>query len=171
MANSFVKEDPKEVFNHDCVILHDMLNRFIREVHNSQSNGVSGMNPHDQLRMTSYIASLRSLKGWIVAQPLLDLPETHPRPYTLEPKPEIKVVESEACNHFIRMLEACRTEIINSQSARLASSLIAHDATRFDLIVNKMEEFLTNYVAPSTPIDLPESSPGEDLAGHGRSGV
>ena len=165
------REDPSEVFNHDVVILHDMCNRFIIECYKSQSHGVSGMIQHDQVRMGSYIGSLRKLKGWVVTQPLLDLPETHPRPFPLEAKPVVQNVESEACNHFIRMLEAARTELIHSQSARLASSLLPHDAQRFDWIMNKMEKFLEDYVEPATPIDLPESSPGEALAGHGSSGV
>ena len=72
---------------------------------------------------------------------------------------------------MVRLIEAIRTEMINSQSARLASTLISHDALRFDTLVDKMEAFINDYVEDATPLDLPESSPGEEAIGHGRGGV
>ena len=163
--------DPTTVFNHDVLFLYDMTNRFIVELNKSQSNGVSGMNEHDQTRMQSYIDSLRRKVAWINAQPLLDLPETHPREFTLEAKPEVTNVESEVVNQFVRLMESFRTETINSQSARYASTLISHDSERLLAILDKMETFLTSYVAEVVPLDLPESSPRENLASAGRKGV
>ncbi len=166
-----IKEDPGHIFNHDVVMIYDMCNRYIQEMMYSQSSGLSGMQFHDLGRARSYITALNGLTDWIVAQPLLDLPETHPRPYMLEAQPEVVTVESEVCNMVIRMLEAVRTEMIHSQSARLPSTLINHDERRLRLVTAKLEAFLDDYVEPLTPLDLPESSPDEPMSGHGKGGV
>lgn len=163
--------EPTHVFNHDILFLHDMINRFIVECLFSQSNGVSGMISHDIARVESYLEALRVKRNWIVSQPILDLPETHPRPWPLEGHPDVTNVESESINQFVRLLEALRTELINSQSARLASTLLPADLARFDSIVLKMQTFLTDYIQVATPLDLPESTPMEPLSGPGAGGV
>ncbi len=164
------REDPATVLNHDILFLAQMLNRFIVEIVHSQSNGVSGMTAHDQDRMASYLEALRAKKVWIVSQPLLDLPETHPRRFPLPASPVVDSVDSESINAFVRLMEALRTEMIHSQSARLASTLLSMDEERFDSIVAKMQSFLDEYVAIVVPLDLPESSPAEALSGPGASG-
>ncbi len=159
------------VLNHDILFIYDMLNRYVVEMTHSQSNGVSGMIEHDRVRMNSYLQALRIKKNWVVSQPILDLPETHPRPWELEPIPPVENLESEVVNQFIRLLEALRTEMINSQSARLASTLLPADATRFDAVIEKMQTFMDDYVVVATPLDLPESSPMQNLSGPGLGGV
>ena len=166
-----VKEDPTHILNHDVLMIYDMCNRHIREYMYSQSSVGSGMNEHDIARARSYVNALNGLCDWIVGRPLLDLPETHPRPYALEPKPETVTVESEVCNMMVRMTEALRTEMIHSASAAASSTMNTHDERRFRLITEKMLAFLNDYVEPLTPIDLPESSPDEPLSGHGSGGV
>ncbi len=161
-----------EVFNHDIVMIYDMTQRFIKEMQDSQSSGVSGLyNQHDMSRMKSYIDSLNALKGWVVAQPQLDLPELHPRQYDLEEPVEIINRESEVVNMLVNMLHAITIEMIHSASARLASGLVSHDGMRFDLLTTKMMNFLTDYVEEQTPLDLPESSPVEEITGPGRKGT
>lgn len=170
-ASITVPPDPTHVFNHDVLFLYDMINRYILELMHSQSNGVSGMITHDIHRTQTYLSALITKRNWIDAQPILDLPETHPRPWPLETAPVVMNVESEGINQFIRLMEALRTELINSQSARLASTLLPADLARFDGLVEKMQTFLTDYIMVATPLDLPESSPQANLAGHGATGV
>lgn len=167
------ESSPEHVFNHDIVFLHDMLNRFIVELLKSQSSGVSGMIIADQSRLESYIQSLRVAHDWIQAQPMLDLPETHPRPYPLEPAPEVpeRGVENEGINQMVRLMVALRTELVNSQSARFSTRLQPFDSTRFVAIVDKAEAFLNNYIRQTTPIDMPESSPREAMTTDGMMGV
>ncbi len=165
------REDPATILNHDILFITDMVNRFIVEMEKSQSNGISGLTLHDQERQAAYLAALRTKKAWIIDQPLLDLPETHPRQFPLPASPVVKNVDSESINAIIRLYEALRTEMIHSQSARLASMLLPMDAKRFDAIVTKMEKFLTDYIKVATPLDLPESSPAKTLSGPGADGV
>jgi len=164
---------PEHVFNQDVVFLYDKINRFIIELLRSQSSGVSGMITADQGRLETYIFSLRAAMSWVQNQPMLDLPETHPRPYPLEPSPEIpeRGVENEAINQVIRLMVALRNELVNSQSARFGTRLQPFDEVRFTAIVDKVEAFLNSYIRQATPLDMPESSPNEKMTQDGSLGV
>ncbi len=160
-----------KVFNQDVLSLVEHVNRYIDELTHSQSSGVNGMIDADKERIASYIKALRTARGWIMAQPMLDLPETHPRMFALEPFPLVPEMENDAQAHCVRMLEALRTELINSQSARMPSRLQPFDDKRFTSVVDKLESFVVDYIDKAEPLDLPESSPQEALTGPGRGGV
>lgn len=164
---------PEHVFNHDVVFLYDNINRFIVELLRSQSSGVSGMVAADQGRLETYINSLRAALAWVQNQPMLDLPETHPSKYKLEPVPEVPEtgVENESINQIVRLMVALRNELVNSQSARFSTRLQPFDENRFTAIVNKVEAFLQSYVRSATPLDMPESSPNEVMTPDGKLGV
>lgn len=164
---------PPQVFNHDIVWLYDLTSRFYYEVMKSQSAPVSGMIVPDQARLESYIKTLRSAISWIQAVPLLDLPETHPRPYTLEPFPEEINVENESINVIMRLLRASSVELVNSQSARFSSRLQPFDEARFQAVLSKIETFLNDFIRKdnNVPLDLPESSPEEKVGTDGLTGV
>lgn len=164
-------EEQKTVFNKDVLFLVDMLDRYIVEVNRSQSSGVSGMLPFDITRIRSYTGAITSFHDWANSVPVGDYPETHPRQFPLEPRPETTNVESESVNMIGREFEAMRWELINSQSARLANTLMVHDSQRLRTYVARVESFLTDYVETQTPIDLPESSPEEKMAPAGFHGV
>lgn len=163
--------DPTAIFNMHIVMVNDMVNRFMRELEKSQSSGVSGMNVHDITRVKSYTAALTGLHDYIVSRGLLDLPETHPKLFAVETLEDPANVESESVNMVIRHLEALRTEMLGSHSARNASSLIVHDSVRYMSIVNDLNAFITEYIEVQTPLDLPESSPMEPMSGAGTGGV
>lgn len=159
------------VYNHDIIGFQTRINRFINELIKSQSSNVSQMNSFDQDRLQTYLKNIRAFHAWVTAQPQLDLPETNPTPWALEPNPETPDVENEEINDIVRMFGLARDELINSQSARVSSGLIKFDSTRFIAIVGKVETFLANFVAQVTPIDLPESSPQDPMAPTGLRGV
>ena len=159
------------IFNHDLLMIADKCDRIKVELQRSQSNPVSGMTDHDIARFKTYIDDLKALKAWVIDQPVLDLPETHPREFVVPEAPETIAVESEVINHLVRMIDALRVEMVNCQSARYASSMIGHDGTRFDAVTDKMLKFVDDYVVGNTPLDLPESSPSEPVAPAGSKGV
>jgi hypothetical protein len=159
------------VYNHDVAGLHRRINRFIVEMAKSVSNSVSQFTDYDQARLLSYLGAVRAYVTWVVNQPLLDLPETSPREYVLDPNPVWDIVENEAVVDVLRMLELVRDEITNGQSARLSSSLVKFDVNRISAIVDKIEAFINDYVAVITPLDLPESSPMRAVATAGKTGV
>lgn len=163
---------PEKVFNHDVVWLYDLVSRFYVELARSQSAPVSGMIEPDKIRLKSYIDNVRKAIDWMQSLPVLDMPETHPNPYTLEPFPEVANVENEAVNVLLRLIRALTVELTNSQSARYSSGLQPFDEKRIRDIVDKMENFLVSYIGTgSVPLDMPESSPEEPQVPHGNRGV
>ena len=50
-----------------------------------------------------------------------------------------------------------------------ASSRI--DDSRLTAVIEKARKFMSDYVAPITPLDLPESSPKELSSGPGKKGI
>lgn len=161
------------VYNMDVSGVARRLNRFISELIRSVSSGTSQVNGFDHQRALSYISATEVYIDHVVAQPQLDLPETHPRAFPVEPKVEwsINDIENESVIDLVQMLEITREEIINGQSARLPAGLISFDETRVRAVLAKANAFLTGYVSNVTPIDLPESSPMRDMVLPGRGGV
>ena len=159
-----------EVFNHDVKALYNIINRVIEEHYKSQSSSATGYNIHDIERAKSYLNVMRRWRTWIIAQPILDAPETHPKKFELEEVPAIEEVENEYTNTFMDLCVTYRNELIHSQSARLASTLLAPDNQRLVLIEDKIDEFIT-MTEETQPIDFPESSPQERMSGPGRTGT
>ena len=159
------------VNNHDIVHLDALLRRFTSEVFKSVSSGSSAYNLFDQARLTQYLTEIDRFHEWVVAQPQLDLPESHPTDYVLEEMPEVADVENESVNSLIKMFAVARDELINCQSARDPAGLQSHDSIRLKAIVEKIRQFLTAYIATTQPTDLPESSPQAASSGKGRKGT
>lgn len=159
------------VYNHDVVGIWDRINRFIEELSKSVSSNVSITNSFDITRLETYLNSIDRYHAWVKAQPQLDLPETSPRAYDLFPAPALPVIENEDTDDVIRMLVLARDEIVNSQSSRLGSGLIAPDSARLSAVISKARAFLVDYIIPTQPLDLPESSPAQVMSGSGRTGV
>lgn len=159
------------VLNQDVVGIHARVNRFITEFYHSVGSSISQMTTADQARALSYLDALDNYHMWVVNQPELDLPESHPREYELEADPVIESIENESVNDLIRQFETMRIEMINSQSARRPAGLIPFDSARLTALSNKARNFIVNYVAVSTPLDLPESSPQEKTSGKGKIGI
>lgn len=159
------------VYNHDVVGLWDRINRFIEELSKSVSSNVSITNSFDIARLETYLNSIDRYHSWVKAQPQLDLPETSPRVYELFPAPVVPVIENEDTDDIIRMLLLARDEVVNSQSSRLGSGLIAPDSARLTAVISKARAFLIDYIIPTQPLDLPESSPAQIMSGAGRTGV
>lgn len=159
------------VTNHDIVGLYNRMNRFLEEAYKSVSSAASEYNEFDMARSKSYLDAIDTYHDWVVAQPQLDLPETAPKEYALISPATIARVENESINDFIRIFEISRDELVNSQSARVAAGLLPFDSTRLRAITSKARLFLTTYVEPIAPLDMPESSPQAPSSGAGRGGI
>ena len=159
------------IYNHDILGLHRRINRFIEEVAKSTSSGGSQMNEYDQNRLATYLSAIRGYHDWVIAQPLLDLPETHPRQWPLQDNPVVPEIENESAVDIVNMFELARDELVNGQSARNASGLTKFDSARLMAVVDKADAFLANYISVVTPLDLPESSPMKEQTPPGRTGV
>ena len=148
-----------EVTNHDVVGVNDRLNRIIVEVYKSASNSVTHYSDADLARLNSYLDAIDAYHKWVIDIPELDLPESHPKTYTLEAPPVVTKVENDAVNDIGRILAVTRTEIIQSQSAKKASGFISYDSQRLFKNIDKVRKFIADYVSKVQPIDNPESAP------------
>lgn len=160
-----------EVLNEDIPRFHNRINRMIEELQLSVSAGISEFRGFEMIRLRSYISALRFMHDVVQAMPELDMPETHPKPYTLRANPVVEEKESEIINDLVNMLVNIRGELNSSQSAARMSGLITYDSARFLAGLDKLELYLTNYVEKATPLDLPESSPRAGRVKEGRTGL
>jgi hypothetical protein len=147
-----------QIRNQDIAGLCARIKKFRFEMTESQSAGLASFRVFDVTRMKHYLTTLRTYKAWVMDQPELDLPKSHPTLYNVE-LPEAPVsAENTAVVDVVRLLDALVLELSRSQSSDLATGLETFDAARFDAIVTKVEKFLTDYVEVATPIDLPEGA-------------
>lgn len=156
--------------NHDVRALHSELNRYIEEVQKSQSANLAQIREADMARFRSYLARYNDILDWIVAQPQLDLPESHPDVYELEEYPELAKLENEVLNSFSTLLDLARKENANSASSRAPSGLLPQDANRQRGYRAKMIALL-DMSTRITPADFPESSPRAASITDGRTGI
>lgn len=159
------------VLNHDIAGLCRRINHFIVELQKSVSSGVAFLNEFDQERLQAYLKAVRTYRDWVIAQPQLDLPKTHPREIEVGENPASPDVENEAIRDLVYLMELCRDEMVNSQSARLPAGLIAFDDKRAMSILDKCQNFLDDYIKKVLPLDLPESQPSKPLTGAGATGI
>ena len=164
------KQTPTSTYNIDVHSIVRRYNRILQEVNKAQSSGVSFTNPFDIARLTSYVAAMNSYIDHVVADPLLDCPETGPIEIPLPESPVLPMMENESMQDVIYMIEIARDEVANSQSSRLPTNLVKFDFIRQKAFLAKITSLL-GYVSASEPLDLPESSPMADVTGPGKLGV
>lgn len=160
-----------KVFNDDVAGIYRRFNRFIVEVQKSASANVADINAFDLERINAYIQSMTFYLDWVDAQPMLDLPETHPKLISLEAVPVVIEVENLMIRDLVRLFERARDEIVNAQSARNASGLIKFDSARVRAVLQKATNYLEEYVVKVSPLDMPESSPTSTDSGSGAGGI
>jgi len=163
----------KEVLNQDVAGLAERTDEVVFELLHAQSANLTDMRPFDRTRIDEYNGMLNRYAAWLVDAPDVDLPETHPRAYAIKYiSEEVSVeVENKAIRDLVRMYQAIITELTNSQSARAANGLTVHDKRRFDLLMQKIQKFLSEYVDETQPLDMPESAPSSDAVGQGFVGA
>jgi len=145
-------------------------NRMLVEIAKSQSSGISQVMPFDVIRITSYVNAMRAQLDFIVAQPLLDCPETGPMEMPLPPMPNVTPIENESAYDLMTLLEVARDEMANSQSGRIPSNLVKFDYDRQIAYLTKINNLIA-YINVNEPLDFPESSPMVAMSGAGQRGV
>jgi len=159
------------VYNDNVAGLAIRIDRFMVELIKSTSANVSEFVEPDTARLESYRSELVGYLDWVVAQPMMDYPETHPMGRTLSAPMTIPEITNPMVKDAIWLLERLRGELVNGESARRASGLIKFDENRARAVLERMKAFLEDYVANYTPVDMPESSPAAAMTGPGLSGA
>lgn len=166
-------EPTLETYNHDVAGVMHRIKRFQYELYKSVSSGGAFVNSFDQARWAVYLDAVDTYLNHVMAQPQLDLPESHPRKIMLSlvPDEEIMAVENESIRDVLYLLQLMMVEACNSQSSRMGAGLLPFDNNRVRALNEKARRLLIDYVAQVQPLDLPESSPSRALSGSGKSGV
>lgn len=162
---------PAAIYNLDATYLADKLARYTGEVQMSVSSNVAFVNDFDMMRLQSYLTDIDAAVAYILNQPQLDMPESHPMLHPVEPFPEVRNLESDEWDHVVRLLRAGYIELVNSQSARLGAGLMPFDAKRITSLIAKTRQWLNDYVSKRSPMDLPETSPLQAMSPAGSAGV
>ncbi len=163
--------EPVMSYNLDVVYVNDKLCRYAGEVIKAVSANLAHVNDFDMERALKYLGDLDSAISYVLALPQLDMPESHPREHALQKFPETVNMENDELDHVVRLLDAARLELINSQSSRMSAGFLPFDARRVSALVAKTRQWLTEYVTARSPMDLPETSPQQLMTGPGLGGV
>jgi hypothetical protein len=151
---------PSFVYNHDVVGILNRLGRFITELIRSDSSNLSTTTAADQTRLTSYLNAVTSYVTYVAAVPVLDLPKTsHAVQWPVEPLDPVPAISNEDVEDVTRLLMLAHAELANSDSAASGSGLTKFDSDRLSSVIVKAQNFLANYIAKASPLDLPASSP------------
>lgn len=162
---------PSSIYNLDVTYLADKLARYTGEVQMSVSSNVAFVNEFDMGRLQQYLIDIDRAVAYVLDQPQLDMPESHPMLHAIQPFPVMRDMESDEWDHVVRLLRAGYIEIVNSQSARLGAGLMPFDARRITALIAKTRQWLNDYVAERAPMDLPETSPQAAMSPAGSAGV
>lgn len=166
-----MREFELATYNLDIRIFYTKINRYIFEAYKCNSANAAFVSDHDTGRLHSYLDDLTGHLDYATADPIPDLVETAPHKIDLAPPAEIKEIENEAMLQIIFLFEALRGEVVGSQSSRLPVGYLEFDSKRAYDLIEKIRNFLVDYVADLLPIDRPKSSPMAAMSGTGRTGV
>lgn len=148
-----------KTFNTDIKTLVQQLDRYCTEINRAASGNVAMIISHDLNRFRGYIASLQGFHDFILATPNpLDLPESHPAGWSVEPMELYEPVDNPVCNSLVITLVSGRSELLSSQSAGIATGLLPFDSARFVAVLGKCTNLL-DYAENHQPEDMPESLP------------
>ena len=114
--------------------------------------------PADIKRLEKYLDSWEATVEWVVGQERLDLPHSHPLKHAVAPMPALPPVENAAVDDVVRYMVTARDELLMSASSNQATGLDAADAERHRKVLEKVADFLENYIKQILPLDLPEST-------------
>ena len=161
--------ETRAVCNRDLAGLIERIDETIYEVAKCQSGGLLDLRQADRARLDQYNMRLESYVNWIMSQPQVDAPETHPSEVEIQYITEELFIELEnkALRDLIRMYRVLMTEMACSASNRMPNSLSKYDEGRFREHMGKIRAFLTDYVDAVQPVDMPESQPSSPNTSHG----
>jgi hypothetical protein len=158
--------------NHDVAGLVRRLDRALVEVTKSQSTNISGTLPFDITRLQAIIASARSYRAWMSAEPFLDSPATTPLFIEVPCFGVVVAMDNDSAWDVAQLLDTAILELQSADSGRISNGFpVAKDGERFDAFIMRIEKLLQNFMMKVEPMDYPESSPRASSTGQGNTGL
>ena len=150
------------------------IDKIIYELNRSQSAGVTAWSQHDLTRLAAYQADLKARHDWMISQPgsPMDAPATHPHTMAVHvfTDGELAAMDNTDINVLIQHYAVMKIELVKSQSSRLMSGLLSHDSRRWTEIWNRINAYIAQVISPSSPRDMPESTPAFEPVQPGLTG-
>jgi len=149
-----------ETLNMDLASLVRYIDRYILELANSTSSGTTDWRDADINRLKAYLEAIKMRKQAIFEQPQLDCPKTNRVAYVINDCPVIPAMDNDNVRDVCEILVMIREELAQAPgSVNIPNGLAAPDAARFDVYIQKLEQYISTFLEPVEPIDLPETSP------------
>jgi len=131
-----------------------------------QSSGLTtGLDPHAVTRQGQYLAAGRLRAEALSTRPFPDLPQSHPTllecDISLVPdilRDENNRVVNDDVVGLMEMWQRLAYELVNSNSAGLAGTLINHDYVRVVAIFDSIEQIVETYSQEAIGVDFPETT-------------
>ena len=160
-----------KTYNNDIYGLARRINRFTREMFNSNSANYNSVDLADMLRFETFTAALLGYHDWFQAQPKLDTPETGKELMALSEKVVVPVIANESIYDLCVLMQIMHDELVSSDSSRRATNMEEYDSLRFNSYLARINSLMTEYIQSSEPLDQPQTSPNAEMNTNGRSGV
>ena len=168
-----------EMENVDLVGIIERIDEANYEMLLSQSSGLTAFRVADRARIEAYLNRAESLFTWIIGQPEVDSPQTHPILYPISylsnkmDGPDGKAIihdpENKGLRDCVRMMRVWMAEMSRSASRRMPNGISKPDQDRFTSHLDKIRKYLTDYIDATQPVDLPETNPSSALSGQGHA--
>ena len=147
-----------EANNYDIIGGVERFDKVIGEIAQSESADGGANSSFDRTRIDSYNAALRAYMATIASQTgQVDLPHSYPTLYPIEywsNTLDVQVRNPSVRNLLVLYMQGME-QLSKSASAGHSNGITPHDYQRFLMIMDKIENFLTDYIDQATPIDMP----------------
>lgn len=154
--------------NLDIAGLLRRLDRALVEVTKSQSTSINTTLVFDMTRLTSYVDSAKRYRQFMTGEPYMDCPETTPLLVDVVCYGQILPMDNDSIWDIAQIIDTTMLELSKAQSANVSNGFpVPQDGIRFDSYMARIEKLISVYMAPSEPLDYPESSPRFSTTGSG----
>jgi hypothetical protein len=158
-------------YNIHIAMLIRLIDRAIIEVTKSQSAPGSGVRQADADRIESYMNEMESFVNFSSRLPETDTPKSHPLAVQFDPPLSLPRIENDSMWLLAQMFDTMRIEVGQSASSRQPNGWWKPDLPRVLKYIDDVRVFMAQHVQKVTPVDVPESSPRENVQPRGKMGV
>lgn len=147
------------------------MDKMVKELIGSQSQGVSIVREADFERANSYLNELESFVAHCSRRPQQDYPKTYDMEIALPTATIVPMMDNLAVMHLAQMVDAWRFEIANSETSRWSSGIHGPDQKRLANWFADYRSFFSEHISTQLPQDYPETVPSFALTSRGALGV
>ena len=171
--NFFPSTSDSRVKNSELKVLARFFHECAVNSAKEQSSGLTtGLDPHAIARQGQYLTAARLRAEALAARPFPDLPQSHPQllDCDISKVPDvIRSADGAILNDDIlavmEMWQRGAYELVKSNSAGLAGTLIQYDYIRIGAILDSIEQIVETFSQEALGVDFPETSAPDAIPG------